>query len=63
MLSDAPLASSKKWLCAGSSLRLNMHLSTGGLAHMELEIYWWQQVRWGCGELQLFVNPKRMPKG
>ena len=50
-------------LCAGSSLRLNMHLSTGGLAHMGLEIYWWQQVRWGCGELQLFVNPKRMPKG
>lgn len=49
-------------LCAGSSLRLNMNMSTAGLAHISLEVYWWQQVRWGCGELQLFVNPRRIPK-
>lgn len=49
-------------LCAGASPRLNMHLPTAGLAHLALEIYWWQQVRWGCGELQLFIAPKRIPR-
>lgn len=49
-------------LCAGSSLRLNMHLPTAALAHISLEVYWWQQVRWGCGELQLFIDPKRIAK-
>jgi phosphohistidine phosphatase len=38
-------------LCTGEAARLNLHLPTAGLAHLELEIFWWNQLRWGCGRL------------
>jgi phosphohistidine phosphatase len=45
-------------LCAGAPDRLNISMATGALAHLELEIFWWNQIRWGCGALQLLVKPK-----
>lgn len=45
-------------LCAGAPDRLNVSMATGALAYLELEIFWWNQIRWGCGALQLLVKPK-----
>lgn len=45
-------------LCAGAPERLNVALATGALAQLELEIFWWNQIRWGCGALQFLVKPK-----
>lgn len=49
-------------LCAGSSMRLTVQMPTAAVAHIQLELFWWQQVRWGCGELQALVYPKLMRK-
>lgn len=49
-------------LCTGSAQRLNLHMSTGALAHLELEIFRWDQLRWGSGRLRLFMAPKFMRK-
>jgi phosphohistidine phosphatase len=49
-------------LTAGSSDRLNLHLPTAALAHLQLEIFWWNQIRWGCGQLHLLVTPKVVKK-
>ena len=38
-------------LSTGDAARLNLHLPTAGLATLELEIFWWNQLRWGCGRL------------
>lgn len=45
-------------LCAGTPDRLGVTLATGAVAHLELEVFWWNQVRWGCGTLQSLVKPK-----
>jgi phosphohistidine phosphatase len=45
-------------LCTGAPDRLNFALATGALAYLELEIVWWNQIRWGCGALQYLVKPK-----
>lgn len=45
-------------LCAGSPQRLNLHMPTGTWAHLYLEIFQWDQIRWGCGVLRAFSPPK-----
>jgi phosphohistidine phosphatase len=45
-------------LCSGDDGRLNLHFPTGGVAHIELEVARWRQVRWGCGILRLLVSPR-----
>jgi phosphohistidine phosphatase len=51
-------------LAAGSPTRLGISMPTGGLAHLTLEIYGWNQIRWGCGTLHSLMRPKfiRPPK-
>lgn len=49
-------------LCTGTVDRLNLHLPSAGLAHIQLEIFWWNQIRWGCGQLQLLTQPKYLKK-
>jgi phosphohistidine phosphatase len=45
-------------LCAGAPSRLNVTMATGAFAFVNLEIFWWNQIRWGCGALHLLVKPK-----
>ena len=45
-------------LCTGSTERLNLMMVTGALAYLELEIVWWNQIRWGCGGLHMLMKPK-----
>lgn len=49
-------------LCAGGALHLNFRLPTAGVAHVELEVARWDQVRWGCGQLRLLISPKVLKK-
>ena len=49
-------------LCTGSPPHLNLAMPTAALAHLHLEIFWWNQIRWGCGQLQLLVTPKALKK-
>lgn len=49
-------------LCAGGALSLNFRLPTSALAHIELELARWDQVRWGCGQLRMLVSPKLLKK-
>jgi len=49
-------------LCTGSPPHLNLAMPTAALAHLQLEIFWWNQIRWGCGQLQLLVTPKVLKK-
>ena len=49
-------------LCTGSPLRLALTMSTGTLAHVELDIYSWEQIRWNCGLLHLLLKPKVLRK-
>jgi phosphohistidine phosphatase len=49
-------------LCSGDDARLNLHLPTAGLAHIELEVARWRQVRWGSGILRLLLAPKFLKK-
>jgi len=49
-------------LTAGSAPRLNLAFPTAALAHLELEIFWWNQIRWGCGQLHLLLTPRALRK-
>lgn len=49
-------------LAAGMAPRLNLAFPTAALAHLELEIFWWNQIRWGCGQLQLLLTPRFLRK-
>ena len=49
-------------LCSGSDCSLANSLPTSGIATIELDIARWNQIRWGCGELRLFLRP-RLLKG
>lgn len=49
-------------LAAGMAPRLNLAFPTAALAHLELEIFWWNQIRWGCGQLQLLLTPRALRK-
>jgi phosphohistidine phosphatase len=50
-------------LCTGSTVRLNFAMPTAALAHLALDIYWWNQIRWGCGQLQILIKPKLLRAG
>lgn len=45
-------------LAGGSPTRLSVALPTAGLAHLTLEIFGWNQLRWGCGTLHSLIRPK-----
>jgi len=45
-------------LATGTASRLNLHYPTASVAHLEMEIFWWNQIRWGCGQLRWLVTPK-----
>jgi phosphohistidine phosphatase len=49
-------------LVAGAATHLNFNLPTAAIAHLELEIFWWNQIRWGCGQLTLLLPPKLLRK-
>lgn len=49
-------------LCTGSPPHMNITMPTATLAHLHLEIFRWNQIRWGCGQLQLLVTPKVLKK-
>lgn len=49
-------------LAAGAAAHLNFMLPTAAIAHLELEIFWWNQIRWGCGQLILLLPPKLVRK-
>jgi phosphohistidine phosphatase len=49
-------------LMAGTTTSPNVHMPTAALAHLQLEIFWWNQIRWGCGQLHLLVTPKVLRK-
>ncbi|MEZ4733143.1 MAG: histidine phosphatase family protein [Caldilineaceae bacterium] len=49
-------------LAAGAAAHLNVHLPTAAIAHLGLEIFWWNQIRWGCGQLLLLLPPKPLRK-
>lgn len=49
-------------LCAGNALHMNIHLPTATVAHIELEIFRWDQIRWGSGKLKLLTPPKTCKK-
>lgn len=49
-------------LCAGSALNVNLRLSTATVAHIELEIFRWDLLRWGCGQLKMLAPPKTCKK-
>jgi phosphohistidine phosphatase len=45
-------------LAAGAPSRLGINMPTAGLAHLTLEIFGWNQIRWGCGTLHCLLRPK-----
>lgn len=45
-------------LAAGAANRLQLTMATAGLAHLTLEIFGWNQIRWGCGSLHCLLRPK-----
>lgn len=45
-------------LAAGAPTRLGITIPTAGLAHLTLEIFGWNQIRWGCGTLHCLLRPK-----
>lgn len=49
-------------LCAGGGPTLSLRLPTAAIAHLELQVAHWEQVRWGCGALRALVTPKVMKR-
>ena len=49
-------------LVAGGPGKLGLHMATGALVQMTLELFWWNQIRWGCGRLEMMVTPKALKK-
>ena len=45
-------------LCAGTDGRMNLRFPTAGMAHFELEIVRWRQLRWGSSELRFLIAPR-----
>lgn len=45
-------------LCTGAPGNLECRLATAGLAHLDMEIMRWDQIRWGAGVLQLLLHPR-----
>lgn len=49
-------------LCAGVTDRNIVRLPTAAAAHMQVETFRWQQIRWGCAELHLLIRPNVLKK-
>ena len=49
-------------LCAANALHLNFRLPTASVAHLELELARWDQIRWGCGLLRTLIQPRLLKK-
>lgn len=49
-------------LTSGMPSRLNLHFPTAAMAHLEIDIFWWNQIRWGCGQLRMLITPKYLDK-
>ncbi|MCB0061907.1 MAG: histidine phosphatase family protein [Caldilineaceae bacterium] len=49
-------------LTSGVPSRLNLHFPTAAVAHLAVDIFWWNQIRWGCGELRMLITPKYLRK-
>lgn len=49
-------------LAAGAPERLNLRMPTAAVAHLQLELFRWDQLRWGCGRLELLFSPKLLKK-
>ncbi len=49
-------------LTSGVPSHLNLHFPTAAIAHLQMEIFWWNQIRWGCGQLRVLVTPKYLRK-
>lgn len=47
-------------LTTGVPSRLNLHFPTAAVAHIQMEIFWWDQIRWGCGQLRFLITPKML---
>ena len=47
-------------LSSGATHGLNVRMPPAAVATLRLEIYWWNQIRWGCGQLQMLIKPKVM---
>jgi len=45
-------------LSAGAPHQLSVRMPTTAVANLHLEIFWWSQIRWGCGQLHLLMKPK-----
>jgi phosphohistidine phosphatase len=45
-------------LTTGTPFRLNLHFPPAAVAHLEMELFWWNQIRWGCGQLKFLFTPK-----
>ncbi len=45
-------------LSSGAPHQLSVRMPTATIANLQLEIFWWSQVRWGCGQLHMLVKPK-----
>ena len=50
-------------LCTGSPGNLECRLATAAMAHLDMEIMRWDQIRWGSGVLQLLLQPRLLRKG
>jgi phosphohistidine phosphatase len=49
-------------LVSGTPPHLNIDLATGAVAHIKLDIFQWDQIRWGCGQLRSLLVPKAFRK-
>ena len=45
-------------LCSGADSRVNLRFPTAGLAHFEVDIARWRQLRWGNCELRFLIAPR-----
>ena len=45
-------------LSSGATHGLNLRMAPAAIATLRLELYWWNQIRWGCGQLQILINPR-----
>lgn len=47
-------------LCSGGDFRLNLQMSTGGVATLAPQVVYWRQLRWGCAELLAYAAPRHL---
>ena len=47
-------------LCHGAEHHMTIRMATATLAYLELDIFSWNQIRWGCGTLQSLIPPKML---